>query len=140
VTARTLKVAESVFEGKFTIPKGNRERVVPLGKLGCRLLENYRRTRELRAPQDLVFSTVTGRPYREAQTGYRVLSPAAERAGIGRITCHHLRHVHSSLLDDLGTPPKIIQKQLAHARVETTLNIYTHDLHARDCPIASAGS
>lgn len=123
---RTLKVSESVFQGKFTRPKGNRERVVPIGKLGCRLLRNYRLTRHPTAPDDLVFSTATGRPCREAQIGYRVLSPAAERVGLGRITCHHLRHVHSSVLHDLGTPAKIIQKQLGHARVETTLNIYTH--------------
>lgn len=125
---RTLRVSESVFRGKFTKPKGNRERVVPLGKLGIRLLQEYRLTRERKAPEDLVFSTATGRPYGEDQIGYRVLSPAAERVGIGRITCHHLRHVHSSVLHDLGTPPKIIQKQLGHARVETTLNIYTHAL------------
>jgi integrase len=128
--ARTLKVTESVFQGQFTQPKGNRERVVPLGKLGCRLLRNHRQTRERTAPEDLVFSTSTGRPYREAQIGYRVLSPAAERVGLGRITWHHLRHVHSSVLHDLGTPPKIVQKQLGHARVETTLNIYTHAIAA----------
>jgi integrase len=34
--------------------------------------------------------------------------------------------VHSSVLHDLGVPVKVIQQQLGHAAVETTLNIYTH--------------
>jgi integrase len=42
------------------------------------------------------------------------------------VTWHQLRHVHSSLLHDLGVPAKIVQQQLGHASVATTLNIYTH--------------
>jgi integrase len=39
---------------------------------------------------------------------------------------HQFRHVHSSLLHDLGVPAKVAQQQLGHASVQTTLNIYTH--------------
>jgi integrase len=42
------------------------------------------------------------------------------------VTWHQFRHVHSSLLNDLGVPVKIAQEQLGHASVQTTLNIYTH--------------
>jgi integrase len=121
-----LRISESVFQGVFSRPKGDKERAVPLGLLGRKLLTEHLRRRKTRAPDDLIFSTRSGRPYREAQIGYRVLRPAAERAGIGRVTCHQLRHVHSSVLHDLGAPPKVIQRQLGHARVETTLNLYTH--------------
>jgi len=34
--------------------------------------------------------------------------------------------VHASLLHDLGVPAKVIQQQLGHASVSTTLDIYTH--------------
>jgi len=47
-------------------------------------------------------------------------------AGLGHVTWHQLRHVHSSVLHDPGVPVKIVQRQLGHAAVETTLNIYTH--------------
>jgi integrase len=64
----------------------------------------------------------------------RVLRPAAEKAGLGRVTWHQFRHIHSSLLNDLRVPVKIAQEQLGHANISTTLNIYTHvvdDSHRR---------
>ncbi len=48
------------------------------------------------------------------------------KAGIGRVTWHQFRHIHSSLLNDLRVPAKIAQEQLGHASVTTTLGIYTH--------------
>ena len=46
--------------------------------------------------------------------------------GLGRVTWHQFRHIHSSLLNDLRVPVKIAQEQLGHASISTTLNIYTH--------------
>ena len=34
--------------------------------------------------------------------------------------------MHSSLLHDLGVPAKVVQQQLGHASISTTLDIYTH--------------
>jgi len=42
------------------------------------------------------------------------------------VTWHQFRHVHSSLLHDLGVPAKVAQQQLGHASVDTTLKVYTH--------------
>ena len=58
-----------------------------------------------------------------------VLQPAAEKAGLGRVTWHQFRHIHSSLLNDLKVPVKIAQ-ELGHASISTTLNIYTHVVDA----------
>jgi hypothetical protein len=55
---------------------------------------------------------------------------AAARAGLGRVTWHQFRHIHSSLLNDLKVPAKIAQEQLGHASISTTLNIYTHVVDA----------
>jgi integrase len=55
----------------------------------------------------------------------KVLKSAAGGAGLGRVTWHQLRHIHSSLLNDLRVPVKIAQEQLGHASISTTLNIYT---------------
>src|SRR6266436_4407464 len=60
--------------------------------------------------------------------------PAAKAAGLERVTWHQLRHIHASVLHDIGVPAKIAQQQLGHATVETTLNFYTHaipDTHRR---------
>jgi integrase len=45
-----------------------------------------------------------------------VLQPAAEAAGLGRVTWHQFRHIHSSLLNDLNVPVKIAQEQLDSQR------------------------
>ena len=67
---------------------------------------------------------------RESKLLERVLQPAAERAGLGRVTWHQFRHIHSSLLNDLRVPMKIAQDQLGHASITTTLAIYTHVVDA----------
>jgi hypothetical protein len=41
-----------------------------------------------------------------------------------------VRHIHSSLLNDLRVPVKIAQEQLGHASIATTLGIYTHVVDA----------
>jgi integrase len=77
-----------------------------------------------------VFPNKSGEPLRESKLLERVLQPAAERAGLGRVTWHQFRHIHSSLLNDLRVPVKIAQEQLGHASIQTTLNIYTHVVDA----------
>jgi integrase len=46
--------------------------------------------------------------------------------GLGKMTWHQFRHIHSSLMSDLRIPVKIAQEQLGHASISTTLDIYTH--------------
>ena len=79
---------------------------------------------------DLVFGNRKGDPLRESKLLTKVLQPAAEAAGLGRVTWHQFRDIHSSLLNDLKVPVKIAQEQLGHASISTTLNIYTHVVDA----------
>jgi integrase len=75
----------------------------------------------------------TSPPYRssfETLRLQRVLQPAAKDVGLGRLTWHQFRHIHSSLLNDLRVPAKIAQEQLGDASVSTTLGIYTHVVDA----------
>jgi hypothetical protein len=84
-------------------------------------------------PDEAVRSRVRnrkGEPFRESKLLTRVLQPAAESAGLGRVTWHQFRHIHSSLLNDLRVPVKIAQEQLGHASISTTLGIYTHVVDA----------
>jgi integrase len=89
-------------------------------------LKAHRERSTRKSGDDLVFPNKSGEPLRESKLLERVLQPAAERAGLGRVTWHQFRHTHSSLLSDLRVPVKIAQDQLGHASISTTLNIYTH--------------
>jgi integrase len=49
-----------------------------------------------------------------------------EEANHPKITCHDLRHLHATILMEMGENPKIIQERLGHSRVQVTLDTYTH--------------
>lgn len=128
---RTLAVRESVYEGKFQSPKTRKAiRTIPLGPQIVKSLVAHRARVTRTASNDLVFGNRKGDPLRESKLLTKVLQPAAEAAGLGRVTWHQFRHIHSSLLNDLKVPVKIAQEQLGHASVTTTLGIYTHVLDA----------
>ena len=127
----TLTVRESVFEGTFQPPKTQRAlRTIPLGPRAVRALKHHRERTIRTADEALVFGRSTGEPFRESKMLTRVLQPAAEAAGLGKVTWHQFRHIHSSLMSDLKVPVKIAQEQLGHASISTTLNIYTHTIAA----------
>ncbi len=122
---------ESVFEGKFQPPKTQKAlRTIPLGPHAIAALIAHHQRVSRRAPGDLVFGNRKGDPLRESKLLRNVLQPAAVAAGLGRVTWHQFRHIHSSLLNDLKVPVKIAQEQLGHASISTTLNIYTHVVDA----------
>jgi integrase len=126
-----LTVRESVFEGKFQPAKTRKAlRTIPLGRHAVAALTAHRGRASRLAATDLVFGNRNGAPMREWKLLTNVLQPAAEAEGLGRVTWHRFRHIHSSLLNDLGVPPKIVQEQLGHASISTTLNIYTHVVDA----------
>jgi integrase len=127
----TLAVRESLYEGKFGPPKTQRTmRTIPLGPRAAKILTDHR-ARSLHTEScDLVFGNRTGGPLRDSKLLQHVLQPAAKTAGLGRVTWHQFRHIHSSLLNDLRVPIKIAQEQLGHASVTTTLNVYTHVVDA----------
>jgi integrase len=126
-----LAVRESVYEGKFQPPKTLKAvRTIPLGRHAVAALKSHRERATRTAPADLVFGNRSGKPLRESKLLGNVLQPAAENAGLGRVTWHQFRHIHSSLLNDLKVPVKIAQEQLGHASIATTLNIYTHVVDA----------
>jgi integrase len=127
----SLAVRESVYEGKFQSPKTQRAfRTIPLGPHAVKALVAHRDRVARQGPADLVFGNRKGGPLRESKVLTKVLQPAAVDAGLGRVTWHQFRHIHSSLLNDLNVPSKIAQEQLGHASISTTLGIYTHAIPA----------
>jgi hypothetical protein len=127
----TLPVRESVYEGKFQSPKTQKSRrTIPLGPQSISWLREHRLRAGRTPSDDLVFGNRNGQPMRESKLLTKVLQPAAKAAGLGRVTWHQFRHIHSSLLNDLRVPVKIAQEQLGHSSISTTLNIYTSVLDA----------
>ena len=85
----TLAVRESVFEGKFQPTKTLKAvRTIPLGRHAVAALKVHREHVTRTAPENLVFGNRSGKPLRESKLLRNVLQPAAERAGLGRVTWH----------------------------------------------------
>jgi integrase len=54
--------------------------------------------------------------------------PLLARAGIEGIRFHDLRHTAATLLLLQGVHPKVVSERLGHARVQITLDRYSHVL------------
>jgi len=53
-----------------------------------------------------------------------IFQKSANRAGIGTLGTHTMRHSYRSWLDAVGTPVAVQQKLMRHADIRTTMNIY----------------
>lgn len=110
------------------VGKGNKERIVPLGRYGVSALGAYlRRSRPGLARSSsgsaLFLNRLGGRLTRQGTS--LVLTRAARRAGLGvRVTPHTLRHSFATHLLDGGADVRVVQELLGHASLATT-QIYT---------------
>jgi integrase len=65
-------------------------------------------------PDDLVFTTPRGRPWRRQNFGTQVWLPARTAAALPTLRLHDLRHTYTSWLADAGIPEVIIAAVLGH--------------------------
>ena len=111
------------------IGKGNKERVVPLGRKAVAALERYLNAGRPRlvTPRSpaTVFLTKRGTPFAPVTLWLRI-KQRVRRAGILRnVTPHMLRHSFATHLLDHGADLRVIQELLGHASMSTT-EVYTH--------------
>ncbi len=111
------------------IGKGNKERVVPVGRQAIRALELYLREGRPRLVSSkssaAVFLTRRGTPFATVTLWLR-MKRRAQRSGIQRnFTPHMLRHSFATHLLERGADLRVIQELLGHASISTT-QIYTH--------------
>jgi integrase/recombinase XerD len=143
-----LTVADLYLDSAFLKcrGKGNKERVVPLGRPAVAALRSYledrggegvsgRRGEEDRSvtpsplhpftPSDRVFRTKSGRPFTRIFV-WAVVKKYCRRAGLpAKVSPHTLRHSFATHLLAGGADLRVVQELLGHASVRTTQH-YTH--------------
>lgn len=85
---------------------------------------------------DLVFANSFGAPIHPTNLR-RAWLQIADRAGLGRLRFHDLRHAHASLLLQQGVHPKIVSERLGHSTVGITLDTYSHVLSSLQAQVAN---
>jgi integrase/recombinase XerD len=143
---KNLRLEQLHLEAGFinVIGKGNKERVVPVGRKAVEALNRYLEAGrpKLVTPKSPanVFLSRRGTPFASVTLWLRIKQRVA-RAGVGRnITPHMLRHSFATHLLEHGADLRVIQELLGHANISTT-EIYTHvsgnrlrDVHSRFHP------
>jgi integrase/recombinase XerD len=128
---KNLRLEQLHLEAGFIniIGKGNKERVVPVGKKAVEALNHYIKVArpKLVTPKSPanVFLTKRGTPFASVTLWLRIKN-RVRRTGISRnITPHMLRHSFATHLLEHGADLRVIQELLGHANISTT-EIYTH--------------
>lgn len=131
---RRLSVRRSLVEVGGVVEIGQPKtpgsrRAVELGSMALDALQR-RRTEADREGHgsELVFSTIEGTPQRRSNVRRRHFEPILERAGVGHITIHGLRHAMTSFGIAEGIAPKILAERLGHSTVRLTQDRYAHVL------------
>jgi integrase/recombinase XerC len=107
--------------------KGNKTRVVPVGKFALEALSAWlQQRRQLAAPeQRSLFLTARGRPLGPRTVQYR-LKQWAIRQGVSQpVHPHMLRHSFASHVLQSSGDLRAVQEMLGHASISTT-QVYTH--------------
>ena len=128
---KNLRLEQLHLDAGFinVIGKGNKERVVPVGRTAVAALNRYIEVGrpKLVTPKSPanVFLTKRGTPF-AAVTLWLHIKNRVRRAGVERnMTPHMLRHSFATHLLEHGADLRVIQELLGHASISTT-EVYTH--------------
>lgn len=109
--------------------KGDKERIVPLGREAKKwteqYIENYRRTVTDNQSTEELFLGRTGNPLSRERV-WQIVKESARKAGINDVSPHSLRHTFATHLLKNGADIRSIQKMLGHADLGTTADYYLH--------------
>jgi len=109
--------------------KGNKERIVPVGRPALRAADRYLQT----ARPDLLGTKLSAALFLNTRGGrlsrvsvWSVVKTSALAAGLSdEVTPHTLRHTYATHLLEGGADLRVVQELLGHAAITTT-EIYTH--------------
>lgn len=125
-----LRISDLFFDDGFirVIGKGNKERLVPVGDMAIRAVEDYlaRRPESYDADSDdLLFLNRFGRSL-SRQSMFKMIKTQALLADIRKeISPHTFRHSFATHLVENGADLRMVQEMLGHESITTT-EIYTH--------------
>lgn len=132
----TLKLGDVLERAQClrVIGKGDKQRLVPMGRPAADALAEYLRhcrpmlvTAERaaeRCDKGCVFLSKSGRPLTRARL-WTMVRDYARQAGLGHVHPHMLRHSFATHLLAGGADLRVVQELLGHADIATT-QIYTH--------------
>ncbi len=83
-----------------------------------------------RKPDELVFPSKRGTPIDRHNLLEKRFYPALKAAKLPRIRFHDLRHTYAALMISMNVNVKWLQRQMGHASIATTLDLYGHLLHS----------
>jgi integrase/recombinase XerD len=108
--------------------KGNKQRLVPIGRRALKEIENYmpgRNNLTIIYDQNIIFLNRRGRRLSRAMV-FTIIKDLAAKAGImKKISPHTFRHSFATHLVEGGADLRAVQEMLGHESILTT-EIYTH--------------
>lgn len=128
-----MKIGDVYWEYEYikVLGKGNKERLVPIGKRALKLLESYINNHRSKLPRidpkqsDYIFLNRRGRKLTR-QYVFQSIKNAAQQAEIKKnIHPHTLRHSFATVLIEGGANLIAVKEMMGHASVVST-QIYTH--------------
>lgn len=127
VNLRLTEIHEK--EGYIVVTgKGNKQRLVPIGKIALKEIEYYRKDRNLLPfihDENVLFLNRRGRKLTRAMI-FHIIKELAAKAGIKKnIHPHTFRHSFATHLVRAGADLRAVQEMLGHESILTT-EIYTH--------------
>jgi len=125
---RTLYKRRGIVEFKEPKTSYSRRRVAMTPKLACFLRDHHLECQLSGRPTNLdglVFCNSDGRPLDPCVVTHN-FARIAERAGLGNVRFHDLRHTFASIMLLRGAKPKVISEALGHSSVGFTLDTYSH--------------
>lgn len=126
---RTLDIHEEE-EYITVIGKGNKERLVPIGKRALKHIQIYRKEIRVHLPikpesRDILFLNLRGSKLSRVSV-FHIIKKLAKQAGINKIISPHtFRHSFATVLVENGADLRAVQEMLGHESITTT-EIYTH--------------
>ena len=101
---------------------------IPLPEAALQLLSAWKERAKYVGDQELVFSTASRKPISPNNVLRRWVWPACVAADVQRATWLTFRRTYSSWAHDKGVPAKVVAQVMGHAKVDTTMNVYTQVL------------
>jgi len=128
----TLRISDLHLDHDYlrVTGKGNKERLVPVGRRARKLIESYISVVRPHVPvqkgfEDFVFLNKRGRGLSRVMIFY-IIKELAQKAGIRKkLSPHTFRHSFATHLVEGGADLRAVQEMLGHESITTT-EIYTH--------------